>query len=72
MDWPPSRPEQAAHTALDQTQRATDVVGIGTRRNAPQVPDGYRIMPEQERVETLQLLDRKKKVPARFIGSYGK
>ena len=49
MDCPPSRPAQAAHTALDQTQRATDVVGIGTRRNAPQVPFARRLADVAER-----------------------
>ena len=49
MDRPPSRPAQAAHTALDQTQRATDVVGIGTRRNAPQVPFARRLADVAER-----------------------
>ena len=47
MDWPPSRPAQAAHTALDQSQRATDVVGIGARRSA--VPCARRLADVAER-----------------------
>jgi hypothetical protein len=47
MDLPPIRSPQAVHTALAQILRATDVMGIGTRR-ADAVPCARRLADEAE------------------------